>query len=160
MIWSSCIFRKQVSLYGVGRCAQFWMLDGTDNRFSDVDDNVSRGGLPDSSGDGSSVDVFSEDSSDDGNGSDSSISDNDSLNGDDQSDDGSIDGVFENNGIIHIHDPVDHDAVSLYCPPFATIESTMYRECDCNDYGMEVCGCTNEFQFFSASNLVGKYDEA
>ena len=153
------LFKKQVNLYGVGKCAQFLRFDGTDNHYSDADDNDIRGDQPDSSDD-SSVDVFSEDSScDKGDGSDSN-SDTDSLNGDDHSDNGSVDGVFQDNGVIHLHDPVDHDAVSLHCPPFASIETTMYGVCDCNDYGMDVCGCTDEFYFFSALNLVGEYEEA
>ena len=156
------LFKKQVSLYGVSKCIRFLKFDGTDDSTSDADDtdvrNIQAGNGDDSSDD-SSVDVFSDDSFDDGSESESNSSDEDSLySGDDQSDEGSVHGAFPDGGVIHLHEP--QIFVSLHCPPFPSINNTLHGECDCLDFGMEVCGRTDEFDFFAVLNLVEEYNQA
>lgn len=152
------LFKQQVSLYGVGKCIKFLKFDGTANSASDADDIDIPGNQPDSIDD-SSVDICSEDSSEIGNDSDSNIGDEDSLlSGDDESDEGSFHGAFQDDRVVHIHEP--QIFASLPCPPFDSIEKTIDGECDCCDYGMEVCGRTDDFQFFSTLNLVEEYSEA
>ena len=149
-------FKKQVSLYGVSKCILFLKFDGTDDRTSDADDDDVRNVQPgngDDSSDESSVDIFSDDSFDDGSESDDSL-----QFGDDKSDGGSLQGALPDDRVIHLHAP--QIFASLHCPPFDSINNTLHGECDCCDFGMEVCGRTDEFAFFSALNLVEEYNEA
>lgn len=150
------LFKKQVSLYGVSKCILFLKFDGTDDRTSDADDDDVRNVQPgngDDSSDESSVDIFSDDSFDDGSESDDSL-----HSGDDKSDEKSLQGALPDDRVIHFHAP--QIFASLHCPPFDSINNTLHGECDCCDFGMEVCGRTDEFVFFSASNLVEEYNQA
>lgn len=156
------LFKKQISLYGVSKCVEFLTFDGTEKSISRADTNDIRDVQPDSnddSSDDSSVDVFSEDSKDDENDFEPDSSDNDSLfSADDQSDEGSLHGALPDDRVVHLHEP--QIFVSLHCPPFDSIDKTLHGECDCCDFGMEVCGRTDEFDFFSALNFVEEYDKA
>ena len=120
------LFKKQVSLYGVSKCILFLKFDGTDDRTSDADDDDVRNVQPgngDDSSDESSVDIFSDDSFDDGSESDDSL-----QSGDDKSDEGSLQGALPDDRVIHLHAP--QIFASLHCPPFDSINNTLHGECD------------------------------
>ena len=50
------------------------------------------------------------------------------------------------NDRIQLHDPINHD--HRQCPPFNSINHTIYGDCDCPDYGMIECCQENNFSFF------------
>ena len=59
------------------------------------------------------------------------------------------------NDTITLHDPVIHG--HLHCPPFNSIEHTIYGVCDCEDYGMAECCQNNNFVFFRRLTLDDEY---
>ena len=145
------LFKKQVGLHGVAKFAPL-LGDGSDpSQGSDGDKSVSEDSSADSSVDNLSDSSLSDDGSEGSGSSDEDlISDND--NSEDSSVEGDVIGAFGAGNSIHLHDPPVYD--SRHCPPFESIETTLYGDCDCPDYGMEVCCLTDEFQFFSDLNFA------
>lgn len=147
------LFKKQVSLHGVAKFKSLLqdgdglICDSAGNSVGDDDDSIDN--LSSSSG------------SDDNNGSHDSSND-DLLTDEDQSENSSVDGnsvvEFGDGNSIHLHAPPVF--VSRHCPPFESIDTTLYGNCDCSDFGMELCGQTDDFLFFAALNFNEEYIEA
>ena len=78
------------------------------------------------------------------------------------SDDGSVNnvhlGAVADGLVIHHHEPMVFN--TIHCPPFESIVHTLFGECDCLEFGMEVCGQTDEFQFFSELDFVDRHIKA
>lgn len=161
------LFRKQVSLHGVSKFVPL-LVDGNmegddkDDDFSDSDVNSAA----DTPSIGESVDIlsdssyFDEESDNDGFFGDSDDQSDVNSDGADHSPDGSVIGEAigpgEDANTLHLHPPPMF--LTRHCPPFATIQPTLDGECDCNDFGMDSCGRTDDFQFFSELKLGEEYN--
>ena len=157
------LFKKQVSLYGIGRFKPLLVDRNDELNGQDDDSHGSDGTLPLNHSDDESVDNLSDSNFSAGENDDdkflNSSSDDDSESGD-ESVEGSVIGAgrdaFDGHNSIHLHDPPIF--ASKHCPPFESIENTLYGECDCDDFGMEVCGQTDEFNFFAVLSLGEEYN--
>jgi hypothetical protein len=139
-------------------------------RYEKLFDDYFRGSGDDSSDGessiGDSVDVLSDSSASEGENDNNGFFDDSNDESDRESDDGNdsvegsvIDGEIGHGvdaNILHLHDPPVF--LTLHCPPFATIEPTLHGECDYNDFGMDLCGRTDNFEFFSALKLADEYE--
>ena len=160
------VFREQINLYGV---AKFLPLLTNSTGTGIVGAHNNRSGsdrVQSDSSDEGSLDIVSDsdhgDDNSDGNSGYSSDDDIDALSDDVVSNDGSVNndaiGVHADNNMIYLHDPPLFD--SLHCPPFNSIDITTHGVCNCGDFGMEVCGIEDEFQFFVSLDFLNEYNEA
>ena len=92
---------------------------------------------------------------DDSGGSEEDVLSNSGQSEDSALDDDDVPHVLHDNNPIRLHDPPVF--TSLHCPPFQSIQNTIYGDCDCADFGMDVCCQTNEFQFFPALSLEEEF---
>ena len=159
------LFKKQVSIHGIAEFIP--LLMDRNVRLDDQDDqSVSNGEKsPVNSSTDESVDILSDSSfstaeNDNDEFLNTSSDEEDDLADGDQSDDDSVIGegvkALDNLNLIHLHDPPIF--ATRHCPPFASIDDTLYGECDCNDFGMDICGQTDDFQFFEALRLGEEYN--
>ena len=162
------LFTRQVNLYGVAKCIDFLQFNGVDGSvFESHNDKISDSKEDDADSAADSVDVLSESSngveSDDDKSSLDSSSNEDVISDDEISDDGSVhgEGLGANpvGDFIHLHDPpIFH---TRHCPPLESILETVHSACDCTDFGMDVCGQTNDFNFFESHlNFSDEHSEA
>ena len=136
--------KKQVSIHGIEQFIPLLVKNDT----ALVDNSLEEGSDDDTSDseveeDSSEDDVSSIDG--DGHASDDTESDNELIGE-------YIGGFWNNNDVIHIHDPPIF--ASRHCPPLGSVEDTMHGICDCTDFGMNVCAKEDEFQFFSTIDLL------
>lgn len=59
---------------------------------------------------------------------------------------------------IRLHPRVDHHY--RHCPPFETLEHTIFGACDCSEYGMIECCQLNNFSYFHKLEFDKEYDMA
>ena len=90
----------------------------------------------------------------------------DSVDGDDYSDDGSEDDSVEmmpqvNDERIRLHDPIVHDHV--HCPPFGDLLETFCGIpcgiCDCDDFNFALCLQENNYQFLKDCYYTINFDD-
>jgi hypothetical protein len=156
------LFKRQVKLYGVAKCINFLQFDGVDGGVPKSHEDEKSGpneddvvSVPDS------VDILSESSNGEESNDDESSADSgnseDIFSDDEISDDESVHGPIAD--ILHLHDPPVFN--TRHCPPLESILETVHSACDCTDFGMDVCGQTDDFQFFEAHfNFSDEHAEA
>lgn len=55
------------------------------------------------------------------------------------------------NEMLNLHPPVSYN--TIHCPPFNSVESTLYGNCNCSAFAMIDCCHTDNYSFFSELEL-------
>lgn len=159
------LFEKQVKIHGVARFIPL-LEESPLMDLVEIPDQQCHGDEFESVGEEESENVFTDSDygiDDDGDSSIGSESDGEGFISDDDVDDNQsvVDEVVNNlrNGnLFNVHQQVIFD--SIHCPPFESIASTMVGICDCNHFGMGVCGQSDNFQIFPTLNFLEELEVA
>jgi hypothetical protein len=138
------LFENHMHIYGRSQLVGVIRNTPVDtDLFDDSSDHGDESEEEPSEGDSDSFDTDSSDSSQE-------------IDIDENSDDESVLSAYMGviaNEEIRLHPPVEHHY--RHCPPFETLQHTLFGACDCSEYGMIECCQINNFSYFH--NL--KFDE-
>jgi hypothetical protein len=150
------LFRRQVNLHGVARFIPLLAetsASSTGFNARNLDEN--------SNCESESVDIVSDsdfedyDREDDDFDSDISVNES-NCSSENESDDehfgDEVNAVPNPDDMVYVHEsPV---FVGMHCPPYGSVEDTMFGVCDCCDFGMDTCAKVDGYKFFSKNFIL------